>query len=86
MRAYRTKEEVPWKDILAILRWYLDMKADNIRYAMKWGGVEAGRVELPDLQAGYDGLRGLRRFRGYRNETRAEEKAAALLEQIKSGG
>ena len=79
MRAYRTKEDVPWRDILTILRWYLDMKTSNIRHAMKWGGVEAAKIELSDLRAGYDGLRGLRRFLGYGGETRCEWAARELL-------
>ena len=81
MRTYRTTEEVPWKDVLAILRWYLEMNLTGLEIAERYGKDLAQSPYYGHLQTACAASSSLRRFLG-RGETRTERKAADLLARI----
>lgn len=79
MKTYRTNEKVPWREITAVLYWYLELQVQDIRRFQKQGRQEFMELSLPRLRTTKDSIHSLRRFLGYAGDTKWEQEAALLL-------
>lgn len=82
MRSYRTKEEVPWKDILEMLYWCLGVQVRHTRHQFERGDLQALSPMVPQLRQRSACVARLRRFWGCRGVTKWEREATALLDEI----
>lgn len=80
MKPYRTQEEVPWREITAVLYWYLEIQVEDIWRHQKRGDQRGVALSLPRLRETRENIRRLRRFLGYHSETKWEREARKLLE------
>ena len=80
VRQYQTKAEVPWKDVLNILYWGLELRVRHIQHQQKRGDSRAAALSMPQLRTNHRAVQSLRRFLCCRGETKWEREARFLLE------
>lgn len=90
MAKYVLSKEVPWKDILHILRWYILMAKNGCEARLQQKQTEPdcpdGILE-PDcksLQTGLHCYGSLRAFLGQSGKTVLEKEASVMLEEAES--
>lgn len=85
MQYYVKNEQMPWREILKILHWHLEIKMMDYRWVYEdiQQGVldhKAGASALASLQESYRVYHAMRQFLGYRVATKLERQALELLE------
>lgn len=81
MQKYRTQEEVPWRDILAIIRRTQKISFEYVQWTREIGMLTENDGSLRNLRTSCACSRQLRRFLG-RPETKMDRRAAELLESL----
>lgn len=87
MQNYRIKKQVPWQDVLHVLRWHLKMRVrDYKRYCQFLQGelpdkniAEAAQNAVMDSYRSYSALRS---FLGYHVKTKLEREALEVMRNI----
>lgn len=81
MQKYRVNEEVPWNDILDIIRWSQEVHMMQLRRVVNMGRLTKNDGSLRNLRISCGCSKSLRRFLR-RPETKMDQRAAELLESL----
>lgn len=81
MRKYRIKTEVPWNDVLYVLRWHLNMRITQCLYHNEWTD-DMRKISMQDLKESLHCYTSVRHFLGYRVSTKLEQRAAETLQRM----
>ena len=81
MQKYHVNEEVPWNDILDIIRWSQEVHMIQLQRVIDLGKFRKNDGSLRNLRASCACSKSLRRFLK-RPETKMDQRAAELLESL----
>ena len=81
MQKYRVNEEVPWNEVLDIIRWSQEVHMMQLQRVIDLGKFRKNDGSLRNLRASSACSKALRRFLG-RRETKLDRRAAELLESL----
>ena len=81
MQKYRVNEEVPWNEVLDIIRWSQEVHMMQLQRVIDLGKFRKNDGSLRNLRASCACSKALRRFLG-RRETKLDRRAAELLESL----
>ena len=82
MRLYHLDEAVPWREILRIQRWHLEVLLRHLQRLRACGNPTLDIAPYnSQLQISYAAYRSLRSFLGYNSNTKIEQAVQACLKE-----